>query len=143
MPGIGLGYRTRDAGRLPRPVVGVVNLPGLRILVVTLGPVDVLSIVYRVVYIELQRLRSRRVLDVVVELVAEVINAVIGAELFPPQCVGVGSAAAEEELGRAAVLGRAAHAPLHGVLGDRTAAVGAGAGATRLPAAHLVDVVER
>src|ERR1041384_2211352 len=124
------------------PVAGGVapNVPLGDALDVALRAEDELVDAIGLIDVELQGLRGLRVLQVEVEIVSEIVDGVIAAELLPPERVRIWGAAADVELGCLAVERGRRDVFTHGVGGNRSVGVGSGADRAVLPAGHLVDV---
>ena len=133
---------TSDAGLNPVPVVRIVNVPGMAPETALRAENELLS-VERLVNIELQRLRSGRILQIEVKVIDEVAGARVCAELSPPQGIGVRVAPTQEEFGGPAIYRGRRYVLLHGEDGDAAIAACAGAYRAVLPASHLIDIGKR
>lgn len=80
-----------------------VNVPDAAIFDVALRAKDEFVRLVRLVHVEFERLRSLWIGQVEADVVSEVPDSAVCSQLLPPQCVGVGSAAADIEFGRGAI----------------------------------------
>src|SRR5581483_349212 len=97
----------------------------------------------RLVYVELQRLRRRRVLEVEIQVVHEMRRSALRAKLLPPQRVVIRRDGHELELHAASVERRRRDVLRHRIPGHRSGAIGARAAVAAGPAGHLVDVTDQ
>src|SRR5438552_2075923 len=134
VPGISLWFGAANAGIDPAMIVGVVDVPVRRSRQNALGAEDVPLAGPLLVYVKLQRLRSRRILHIEIGVVHKVRCAVVRAEVLPPDGIGIRRRTADVELQRASIQRRGSHG-VHRVRRGRTSAAGAGAARARLPAA--------
>src|SRR6185312_1094673 len=99
VPGVSGRRGARDSG--VNPVAGGVapNVPLRAIFDIALRAEDEFINVVGLVNVKLQRLWSIGICDVEIQVVGEIFNGIVAAELLPPQSVRVWRSAAEIELG--------------------------------------------
>src|ERR1700739_197481 len=98
VPGIGRGSGAGNAG--VNPVAGSVapNVPLSAVFDVALRPEDEFINVVGLVNVKLQCLWSTGIFDVESQIVSEVLDGIVAAELLPPERVRVWCAAGQIEL---------------------------------------------